>query len=108
MAPASWEIFRGREDDQPGSHPLESVLINWAEEHGLAPVQAQALLCDDKLYAPSYRKKLLHSRELEPEALQHFNKSVPKEERATPAKFFLNPMHLLVQQAYFKGTVRKT
>ena len=103
MAPDSWESFGGRLDGQERCVPLESDLLLWAEGRGFVPVQAQALLCDDKVYTPSYRKRLLIPHEFEPGAVQGYNKTAA--DKVTPLKVFLNPMHLLVQQAYFKDKV---
>jgi len=105
MTPDSWDTFGGREDSQPGSNPQESLLTSWALQKGFVPVQAQALLCAEQLYAPSYRKRMLIPHELRPGLCQEFNKTVAKAEKVTPLKVFLNPMHLLVQQSYLQDKV---
>ena len=68
-------------------------------------MQAQALLLADDIYAPSYRKRMLIPHEFRPGLCQEHNKTVAKAEKVTPVKVFLNPMHLLVQQAYLQDKV---
>ena len=105
MAPDSWDTFGGREISSDPLAPQESVLLSWALQKGFEPVQAQALLCHEQLYAPSYRKRMLIPHEFRPGACQEYNKTVGKVEKVTPLKVFLNPMHLLVQQAYLEDQV---
>ena len=111
MAPGSWEHFGGRSATQQGYRPLENELRQWAT--AFTPVQAQALLCDAKVYVPSYRKTLAITKELMATAVQHYTKqrkAVPiSEQQQMPTvsmlKFVLNPMHLKVQQAFLSSKV---
>ena len=105
MAPKSWESFGGREDAQPGSNPQESVLLSWALQQGFVPVQAQATLCSNHVHLPSYRKRMLCAHYFRSGACQTYNVLVGKADQVTPLRVFLNPMHLLVQQAYLEDKV---
>lgn len=105
MAPDSWETFGGRGDHQPGSNPQESVLRSWALQKGFIPVQAQARLCVDQVYAPCYRQRMLLARDFRPVVCHKYRKAHDKPGKISPLRVLLNPMHLLVQQAYLLDKV---
>ena len=93
------------EDEQPGYIPTESQLEVWSSKAGFDSVQAQALLCSTDIYPASYRKRLEIAKELMASGVQKHNASRKKagaegQPAVTMIKFFMNPMHLLVQQAY--------
>lgn len=93
------------EDEQPGYVPSESDLEQWAESAGFTSIQAQALLCNGDIYPASYRKRLELCKELMASAVQKHNANRKKpgaepQQAVTMIKCQLNPMHLLVQQAY--------
>ena len=109
-APKRWEHFGGRKDGQQGNKPLESELIQWARERGFTPVQAQAKLCHEKLYARTYRSTTEIRKEFMPGMVQMHNRSRQSTATGEPSKVSifkgkLNPMHLLVQTAYYKDKV---
>ena len=66
MAPHSWDTFGGHDGAQPGGNSLESDLLSWALQKSFVPAQAQAVLCNDQLYAPSYCQRMLLAHELWP------------------------------------------
>ena len=113
MPPRTWDHFGGRAEGQQGYRPSEDELHQFAEEARFTPVQAQALLCSKDIYPASYRKRLELCKELMPSAAQKHNKQnksrqLPggkQQQAVTMAKFQLNPMHLLVHQAYFSAKV---
>ena len=92
----------------------EDELLQWAESKQFSPVQAQALLCSDQVYSNTARKKLEFTREYSANAVQKYNnsrKQLTEEEKLhTPAvsmlKVQLNPMHQLVEKAFFASKVR--
>lgn len=110
--PPAWQTFGGREADQPGCKPLESDLLSWADQEPrkFSPVQAQALLCSEAIFAQSYRKKLVIPAEWEPGEVRKYNKSAPvdedgKSQTISVIKCSVSPMHLLVLRAYYKDKV---
>lgn len=113
MPPRTWDHFGGRAEGQQGYRPSEDALNQFAEGAGFTSVQAQALLCSKDMYPASYRKRLELCKEVMASAVQKHNKlsksrRLPGGEQqqvVTMAKFQLNPMHLLVQQAYFSAKV---
>jgi hypothetical protein len=104
----TWDHFGGLDGQQQGYRPAENDIKQWAQAFG--PVQAQALLCNGDVYLPSYGETLTISKELMATAVQRYNRQkkgmpaglleqiIPK---VNQLKFTLNPMHLLVQKAYF-------
>ena len=93
------------EDEQQGYLPTESQLEEWANKAEFSSVQAQALVCSNDIYPASYRKRLEISKELMASGVQKHNANRKKasaegQPAVTMIKFFVNPMHLLVQQAY--------
>ena len=107
MAPRSCDTFGGQvlEDEQQGYLPTESQLEEWANKAEFSSVQAQALVCSNDIYPASYRKRLEISKELMASGVQKHNANRKKasaegQPAVTMIKFFVNPMHLLVQQAY--------
>lgn len=105
MASHSWETFGGRKNAQPGCNPQESDLLSWALRKGFVPVQAQAKLCVNQEYAPSSRRRMLSVHDFWQGACQRYNKGTGKANKISILKVFLNPMHLLVQQAYLEDMV---
>lgn len=107
MAPRSWDTFGGHvlEDGQQRYIPTESELEQWADKKGFNSTQAQALVCSTDVYPASYRKRLELAKELMANGVQKHNSNRKKagaegQPGVTMIKCFLNPMHLLVQQAY--------
>ncbi len=54
---SSWEHFGGCKDGQQGVKPLEADLCLWAHNK-FTPVQAQAKLCHNNMYAATYRSTM--------------------------------------------------
>lgn len=114
MRTRSWEHFGGRDADLPGHRPAETELLEWAETNSFTPVQAQALLCTEQVYTLSARKKLELTREYCANAVQKYSNSRKRltadEQHHMPSvgmlKVQLNPMHLLVQKAFFASKVK--
>ena len=105
MAPQSWETFGGRGDYQPGSNPTESLLLSWALQKGFVPMQAQAKLCVDQIYAPCYRQRMLLAHDFRAGLCCTYNQEREKAGKVCPLRIWLNPMHLLMQQAYLADKV---
>lgn len=109
----TWQNFGGRDADQPGYRPAENDLQSWAAAENFTAEQAQAVLCSDDVYSASFRKRLEVPKELCAHAVQRHNKhrrslSVSEQEQIPSVgmlKFFVNPMHLLVQVAYLAAKV---
>ena len=85
--------------------PTESELEVWASKADFSSVQAQALVCSTDIYPASYRKRLEVPKELMASGVQKHNANSKKagvegQPAVTMIKCFMNPMHLLVQQAY--------
>ena len=105
MTTQSWQTFGGCQDSAGHFVPAETDLQQWANERSLSPMQAQALLCDSSLFANSFRAKLLLPHVFQPGLVQGYNKSAAACDKVTQFKVWLNPMHLMVQEAYFKAKV---
>lgn len=106
---SSWEHFGGRKDDQQGVKILEADLCLWAHNK-FTPVQAQAKLCHNNMYAATYRCTMEVRKEFMPGIVQNYNKSKQVTATGQPSKVSifkgkLNPMHLSVQKEYLKDKV---
>lgn len=106
---SSWEHFGGRKDGQQGVKPLEADLCLWAYNK-FTPVQAQAKLCHNNMYAATYRSTMEVRKEFMPGIVQNYNKSKQVTATGEPSKVSifkgkLNPMHLSVQKGYLKDKV---
>lgn len=94
------------EDGQQRYMPTEQ----WADKKGFTSTQAQALVCSTDVYPASYRKRLEVPKELMATGVQKHNavrkravadgQGTEGQPAVTMIKCFLNPMHLLVHQAY--------
>jgi len=106
---SSWEHFGGRKDGQQGVKTLEADLCLWAHNK-FTPVQAQAKLCHNNMYAATYRSTMEVRKEFMPGIVQNYNKSKQFTASGEPSKVSifkgkLNPMHLSVQKGYLKDKV---
>ncbi|DBA79818.1 TPA: hypothetical protein ACH3X1_008478 [Trebouxia sp. C0004] len=101
---SSWEHFGGRKDDQQGVKFLEADLCVWAHNK-FTPLQAQAKLCHNNMYAATYRSTMEVRKEFMPGIVQNYNKSKQVTATGQPSKVSifkgkLNPMHLSVHKDY--------
>ena len=106
---SSWEPLGGRKDGQQGAKPLETDLGLWAHNKFM-PVQAQAKLCHNNMYAATYRSTMEVRKEFMPGMVQNYNKSKQVTATGEPSKVSifkgkLNPVHLSVQKGYLKDKV---
>ena len=94
---SSWEHFGGRKDGQQGVKTLEADLCLWAHNK-FTPVQAQAKLCHNNMYAATYRSTMEVRKEFMPGIVQNYNKSKQFTASGEPSKVSIfkgkrNPMH---------------
>ena len=105
----SYDHFGGRAAGTTGNRPEESAIAAWASSQGFFSLQAQTFLVTKlpTLFPKTSLKTLSLKRSLYANDVNAYNKELPPRhaKRITAFVMLINPMHLLVQHAFYKSQV---